>query len=70
MWKTIICEAKVNEVRFSAVFIGDKHLERECEDLQTRGSNVNTVPYHFINDLGPDTGSELQSPMNYEWVTP
>lgn len=70
VWKRIICEAKVNEVRFSAVFIGDKHLERECEHLQTQGYNVNIVPYRFINDLYPDTGSELQSQMNYEWVTP
>lgn len=54
------------KVRCSAVFIGDKHLERECEHLQTLGYNVNIVPYRLINDLYPDTGSELQSQMHYE----
>lgn len=70
VWKRIICEAKVTAVRFSAVFTGDKHLERECEHLQTPGYNVNIVPYRLINDPYPDTGSELQPQMNYEWVTP
>lgn len=52
------------------MFTGDKYLERKCEHLQTRGYNANMAPYHHINDLHPDTGSERQSQLNYEAVTP
>lgn len=37
------------------------NISRENVSISKHGDvNVNTVPYLFINDLYPDTGSELQ----------
>lgn len=58
-------KAKSSEARFSAVFTDDKkYLEKKCEHLPC--FNVNIAPYRLINDLHPDTGSELQSQKNYK----